>query len=401
MDWRVAEALSLSFSLSVCSSLCPSMSPIISPLRTTTTSLDGRFWLRWSTDDLSPSNVSIAIYLPIHDSVYLAVFLFIHLSTCPSLNIFLLLHLSIQLSMFVTSMLTNSLQASHTCHRFRNCYKIHTRLAHFCGSAESTARAASTSTSGPNVVCFSHFGFEMCFAHLRATTACLFSTSQPPKVVRDRQFLTSFTSKHPSRHNGVHVFNICTCKSAPNMVRLAHFYFETRFASQQRALFTRLWGALNFLSSKSPSRHNGAQFLISHLPRWLRTCALASLLVDPPWGTKHWESAVLCDFSTFSRACIFLSSVTLSLLWFSFFFISVLWLFPPLLLHLPILSEVWLPSAIAIWCPMNGNYWWAIGEPRHPHRLSMPGPSTTKCPWKSPRPAVGAPWLSINRMKVG
>jgi hypothetical protein len=93
--------------------------------------------------------------------------------------------------------------------------------------------------------------------------------------------------------------------------------------------------------------------------------------------------------------------VTLSLLWSFFFYISVLWLFPPLLLHLPILLEVWLRSAIAIWCPMNGKYWWAIGEPRHPHCLSMPGPSTTKCPWKSPRPAVGAPWHSINRMKVG
>ena len=34
----------------------------------------------------------------------------------------------------------------------------------------------STSKSGPDLVCFVHFDFEMCFAHLRATTACNFSS---------------------------------------------------------------------------------------------------------------------------------------------------------------------------------------------------------------------------------
>ena len=41
---------------------------------------------------------------------------------------------------------------------------------------------------------------------LRATTACIFSTSQLPKVVRTPQFLTHFTSKCASRHNGVQLF---------------------------------------------------------------------------------------------------------------------------------------------------------------------------------------------------
>ena len=76
----------------------------------------------------------------------------------------------------------------------------------------------STSKSGPRPPVFNTFDFEMCFAPqrralfrhrnfqkwseagvfctfwlgnvLRATTACTFSTSQLPKVVRDRQFLT-------------------------------------------------------------------------------------------------------------------------------------------------------------------------------------------------------------------
>ena len=112
---------------------------------------------------------------------------------------------------------------------------------------------------------FVHFDFEMCFAPerraffrylnfqkwseslvlltfslrnvLRATTACTFSTSEPPKVVRDRQFLTLFTSKCASHHNAVHFFDIATSKSGPRMVCFVHFDFEMCFAPQRRALF--------------------------------------------------------------------------------------------------------------------------------------------------------------------
>ena len=54
----------------------------------------------------------------------------------------------------------------------------------------------STSKSALNVVCFVHFDFEM---PQRRT----FSTSQLPKVLRTRQFLTLLTSKCASRHNGL------------------------------------------------------------------------------------------------------------------------------------------------------------------------------------------------------
>ena len=47
------------------------------------------------------------------------------------------------------------------------------------------------------------------------------------------------------------------------------------------------------------------------------------------------------DFPTFSRTCIFFL-LTLSLLWSSLFCSSPLWLFPPLLLHVFILLEIWL-----------------------------------------------------------
>ena len=72
---------------------------------------------------------------------------------------------------------------------------------------------------------------------LRATTACTFSTSQLPKVVRGRGVLYIFTSKCASRHNAVHFFDIATSKSAPTMVCFVHFDFEMCFAPQRRALF--------------------------------------------------------------------------------------------------------------------------------------------------------------------
>ena len=136
----------------------------------------------------------------------------------------------------------------------------------------------STSKSGPRMVCFVHFDFEMCFAPqrralfrhrnfqkgsetvsfshfwlqnvLRATTACTFSTSQLPKVVR------TFC-----------VLYILTCKCA--------------------------------------SRHNGVQLFISHLASWLRTRRFSEPTFRPSGATNHWKNTVFRDFPTFSRTCIF------------------------------------------------------------------------------------------------
>ena len=85
---------------------------------------------------------------------------------------------------------------------------------------------------------------------LRATTACTFSTSQFPKVVRDPRVSTLFTSKCASRHNGVDFSClICPDVSAPDV--------------------------------------------------------LASLLFRPSGATKNWKNIVFRDFLTFSRTCIF------------------------------------------------------------------------------------------------
>ena len=128
--------------------------------------------------------------------------------------------------------------------------------------------AIKSSKSGPNPRCFDTFDFKMCFAPqrralfrhvhsqkwlgpevfctfslqnvLRATTACTFSTSQRPKVVREWCVLYILTSKYASRHNGVHFFHISTSKSRPKVTCFATFDFKMCFAPQRRALFPHL-----------------------------------------------------------------------------------------------------------------------------------------------------------------
>ena len=153
---------------------------------------------------------------------------------------------------------------------------------------------------------------------LRATTACTFSTSQLPKVVRAWCVLYILTSKCASRHNGVtsplpkvvrawcvlyiltwkcasrhngvQFFDISTSKSGPNLVCFVHFDFEMCFAPQRRAFFRHL----NFQKWSEPMVF--CTFLLPNVLRATTACtfssliwparsapaALASLLFDPP-----------------------------------------------------------------------------------------------------------------------
>ena len=156
----------------------------------------------------------------------------------------------------------------------------------------------ATSKSGPTMICFVHFDLKMCFTPqrralfrhrnfqkwsdagvfctfrlgnvLRATTACTFSTSQLPKVVRE-------------------------------------------------------WCALYIFTWKCASRHNGVQFFISHLASWLRTRRFSEPTFRPSGATNHWKNIVNRDFPTFSRILLFL--------FYSYLFesFSSLCLFPALL----------------------------------------------------------------------
>ena len=70
----------------------------------------------------------------------------------------------------------------------------------------------STSKIAPELRCFVHFDFEMCFAPQRRAHF----RHQLPKVLRNWGVLNFFTCKFASRHNGVHFFDISTSKSARN-----------------------------------------------------------------------------------------------------------------------------------------------------------------------------------------
>ena len=97
-------------------------------------------------------------------------------------------------------------------HRFWTCYKT----LRFCSLlTRCTIPCACHAKRHLNVqkcsepVSFLHFWL---WNVLRATTACTFSTSQLPKVVRTWCALYILTSRCASRHNGVHFFDISTSK---------------------------------------------------------------------------------------------------------------------------------------------------------------------------------------------
>ena len=204
-----------------------------------------------------------------------------------------------------------------------------------------------TSKSGPRMVCFVHFDLEMCFAPqrralfrhrnfqkwsgaevfctfwlgnvLRATTACTFSTSQLPKVVRSWGVLCILTWKCASRHNGVHFFDISTSKSGPNPWCFVHFDLEMVLR-----------------------RHNGVQFCIAPVA----SCSapprrFSEPTFRPSGATNHWKNTVFRDFPTFSRICS-VCPLTLSLLIFSLLIFLFSVPLPCSAFHLSILSEVWL-----------------------------------------------------------
>ena len=181
---------------------------------------------------------------------------------------------------------------------------------------------------------------------LRATTACTFSTSQLPKVVRTWCVLYILTSKCASRHNGVHFFNISTAKwsgpgvfcafSRRNVLRATT---ACTFSTSQLPKVVRTWCVLCIFTSKCASRHNGVQFFISHLASWLRTRCFSEPTFRPSGAPNHWKNTVFCDFPTLSRICTFFLLTLSLLLFFLLIFLFSLPL-PCSAFHLSILSEV-------------------------------------------------------------
>ena len=157
--------------------------------------------------------------------------------------------------------------------------------------------------------------------------------------------------------------------------RVAHFSLANvlhattayTFSTSQLPKVVRTWCVLYILTWKCASRHNGVQFFISHLARWLRTRRFSEPTFRPSGATNHWKNTAFRDFPTFSRTCIFFL-LTLSLLWSSLFCSSSF-----LLLHLCFLSvhivgslTSKLPSVTSPLDPMkipsnhHDSYWLAV-----------------------------------------
>ena len=245
----------------------------------------------------------------------------------------------------------------HACHRFWNCHRFWTcyKTLTFCSLlTRCTIPCACHEKRHLNVqkwrehVVFCAFWLRNV---LRATTACTFSTSQLPNVVRTWCVLYILTSKCASRHNGVHFFDISTSKSGPNVVCFVHFDFEMCFAPQRRALFRHLnfqkWSEHGVFCTfwlrnvlRATTACNFSNFSSLTSPAGSAPAALASLLFD----TNHWKNKVFCDFPTFSRTWIPGSSF----FWFFLFSdllsstLLISLTLPVSAFHLSILSELWL-----------------------------------------------------------
>ena len=130
------------------------------------------------------------------------------------------------------------------------------------------------------------------------------------------------------------------------MACFVHFDLDMCFAPQRRAFLQHL----NFQKFFEPLL--SFAFWLPNVLRATTACNFSSLiwpdgpapaalaiLFNPPEPQIIGKTANR-DFRTFSRTCLFLLP-SLSPLWSSHFFSSPLWLSPPLLFHLSIVSEDW------------------------------------------------------------
>ena len=167
-----------------------------------------------------------------------------------------------------------------------------------------------TAKSGPELVFFVHFDFEMCFAPQRRA---LFRHLNFQKW-SEREMFLAFSLANVLRATTVRTFS-----------------------TSQLPKVLRTWGALYILTWKCASRHNGVQLFISHLASWLHTRRFSEPTFWPSLE-KHTVSRLSYLFAHLHL----LSSDSFSSLIFSLLLFSSLFFFSTSAFHLSILSEVWL-----------------------------------------------------------
>ena len=190
----------------------------------------------------------------------------------------------------------------------------------------------ATSKSGPNLVCFVRFYFEMCFS---------------PQL---RALFRHLNFQKCSEHEGVFIFFTCTWLQRRALVRHRNFHKWSEpgvlctcllrnvllattactFSTSQLSKVVRAWCVLHILTWKCASHHNGVQFFISHLTSWLRTRRFSEPTFWTLRSPKSLEKHSVSWLSYFFAHLDLLSSDS-----FSFFFSSLLWLFPSLLFICP------------------------------------------------------------------
>ena len=160
---------------------------------------------------------------------------------------------------------------------------------------------------------------------LRATTACTFSTSQLPKVVRPWCVLYILTWKCASRHNGVHFFRHRNFQKWSDAEVFCTFWLGNvlrattacTFLTSQLPKVVRDRQFLTLLTSKCASHHNGVQFVIAPVASWLRTRRFSKPTFDPPEPQIIGKTQCFATFLPF-RASV--SSVFLLFLFWSSLF---------------------------------------------------------------------------------
>ena len=159
---------------------------------------------------------------------------------------------------------------------------------------------------------------------------------------------TLLTSTWASRHNGMHFFDMSTSKSAPMLVCFARFDLEMCFAPQRRALFRhrnfyKCSEAELFCTFWLPNVLGATTACNFSSLIWPDGSALAAFASLQIFGKPQWIATFLPASSFFSLFLTLSHS-------FSSLLSSLLWLFPPLLFHPSMLSEVWLLNFLR-WSP--------------------------------------------------
>ena len=110
------------------------------------------------------------------------------------------------------------------------------------------------------------------------------------KSGQNPSFFTLLTWKFVSRHNGVHFFDMWTSKSGPNphlctflLGNVLRAVTACTFSTSQLPKVVREWCVLYTTTA--------CNFLISHLARWLRTRRFSEPTFRPPRATNHWKNS--------------------------------------------------------------------------------------------------------------